>query len=115
MLLSVPVPDVDERPAAYADRLGRTYAASISDEHRKSLGQYMTPAAVAHFMAGLCRENAQKVLRILDPGAGAGILACALCEKLAVNSVKPAKIELVVYEVDDTLAGCLAAGRHCPR
>ena len=108
MQLSLLTPDVNEEPAAYADRLGRAYAASVSDEHRKRLGQYMTPIAVARFMAGLYREGAQMTLRILDPGAGAGVLSCAICEKLAANSNKPAKIKLVVYEIDAGLAACLA-------
>lgn len=106
--LPVPLPEPDESPVAYADRLGRAYAASVSDEHRKRLGQYMTPVAVARFMAGFYREDAQMALRILDPGAGGGVLSCAICEKLAANSTKPAKIELVAYEIDAGIADCLA-------
>lgn len=107
MSLLVPIPDTGESPTAYADRVGRWYAASASPEHKKRLGQYMTSATVARFMASLWEMPALTVLRILDPGAGAGVLSCALCERLATSPTKPAVLELVAYETDGDLADCL--------
>ena len=107
MSFFVPIPETGESPTIYAERVGRWYAASVSAEHKKRLGQYMTSADVARFMASLWDIPALAVLRILDPGAGAGILSCAICERLAASPQKTAMLELVAYETDDELADCL--------
>ncbi|MGA1874744.1 MAG: Eco57I restriction-modification methylase domain-containing protein [bacterium] len=96
-----PLPD--ERPAVYADRLGRWYITNISTSHKKEYGQFLTPVVVADFMAGLVTVRSGS-LRILDPGLGAGILSCALAEAAARWPVKPAHIELLAYELDPGLA-----------
>lgn len=58
-------------------------------------------------MAKLASEdNTEKTFRMLDPGAGIGILSCAVCEMLALNDdVKT--IEIDAYENDETLADLL--------
>ncbi len=89
----------NERPSLYADRVGEWYANQTSDDHKSEHGQYLTPPAVAEFMAGLVSASS-KTIRILDPGAGSGILSCALCEALAVCENKPEHIELEVYETE---------------
>ncbi|PKO23325.1 MAG: methyltransferase [Chloroflexi bacterium HGW-Chloroflexi-1] len=106
---SIPPPYADEPPTDYADRVGRWYAASVSANHKKRFGQYLTPAPVARFMAGLCEPPGLATLRVLDPGAGAGILACALCETLATRSPGVQEIELAAHETDPGLAECLVA------
>jgi adenine-specific DNA-methyltransferase len=104
-----------ERPAAYADRAGRWHAICVSDRHKKEQGQYFTPLEVADFMAALCRPLGASV-RVLDPGAGAGILSCALCESLAARPDRPARVEVVAYETDTQLAchleTCLAYAKR---
>jgi adenine-specific DNA-methyltransferase len=104
-----PEPHEDERPSAYADRVGRWYAALASEKHKKNLGQYLTPIEIAVFMARLCQAVDGRRLHILDPGAGAGILSCALCEALTEHSTKPEKIDLEAWEVDSELALHLGA------
>jgi adenine-specific DNA-methyltransferase len=99
-------PHEQEQPGAFADRLGQWYLSRASEAHRRKLGQYFTPVEVARFMARMYRPTTNR-LRVLDPGAGAGILACALCESLAAASKKIAEIELEAYETDDRLADCL--------
>jgi len=107
--LQLPKPEVGELPSAFADRIGRFYANLVLDEHKRSLGQYFTPLEVARFMAGLT-AFAKEGIRILDPAAGTGVLACALCEVLARQSEKPSVIVLEAYETDNLLAGYLEAG-----
>lgn len=97
-----PSPKKDERPTCYADRVGSWYSETKSVEHRKGEGLYLTPVAVADFMAGLIRVKGQ-VLRIIDPAAGAGILLCAAVETLIHQSNKTTRIELVAYETDSDL------------
>lgn len=104
----MPEPMQDERPAAYAERLGLWYAPHRTAEHKKQLGQYQTPLAVAYYMAGLFRASSSS-LRILDPGAGTGILSCALCEIIASVPSELREIDLVAYEIDPTIARCLGA------
>jgi adenine-specific DNA-methyltransferase len=99
-------PQKQERPSAYAERLGRSYAALTRTEHKRNLGQYFTPADVACFMARMYCSARQR-LRVLDPGAGAGALSCALCEWLASRQEKTCEVALDAYETDIALAGYL--------
>lgn len=96
------LPVREERPSAFADRVGQLYAGSRSDDHRKSHGLYLTPPAVAAFMAGMI--EARDTLRLLDPAAGAGVLICAAIEALADQARPPRVVEVVAYEIDAALA-----------
>jgi adenine-specific DNA-methyltransferase len=100
----IPTPDVDERPTVYADRVGRWYATLVSDDHKRRFGQYLTPVGVAMFMAMLYQSGVRQQFRMLDPGAGSGVLACALLEVLAFRKERPSSIELIAYEIDPELA-----------
>src|SRR5207248_1395165 len=42
-------------------------------------------------------------LRVLDAGAGSGVLTRALIEQLCNRKVRPASIDLTLYEIDSTL------------
>ena len=103
---SIPTPIEDERPTIYADRVGEWYVALKSDEHRKGHGLYLTPVLAADFMAKQIHVT-RKNLRVLDPAAGAGILACAAVEALISRPDKPEVIVLVAYEVDFKLIPAL--------
>ena len=98
-----PTPQRGERPAGFADRLGEWHVSGEPARRRKEQGLYLTPVAVADFMAQ--RLDAQgKHVRILDPAVGAGVLCCAAVEALVRRRPRPASIELVAYEVDPALA-----------
>ncbi len=109
----VPLPDDGERPTTYADRVGRWYASWTPSERKKHFGQYLTPVETAHFMAKFFEPRKQD-LRILDPGAGTGVLSCALLERLAASSHN-LSIELEAHETDldliDYLKTCLTYAR----
>ncbi|MBO4513771.1 MAG: SAM-dependent DNA methyltransferase, partial [Victivallales bacterium] len=50
---------------------------------RKSKGQFFTSLETARFMAGMFDLSlAPEIIRILDPGAGSGMLSAALVERL---------------------------------
>lgn len=91
------------RPTNQADRSGAAYANVVDADHRKSHGLYLTPVAVADFMAGQVTVTGD-VIRVLDPAAGAGILLCALVEALASRQKPPRRVDLVAYEIDPQLA-----------
>lgn len=99
---NMPVPLAGERPVAYADRVGEWYAAQRSDRQRKDHCLFLTPVAIADFMATRIKVNARKV-RVLDPAAGAGILCCAAVEELVSHHRNVGTIELVACEVDGGL------------
>ena len=101
-----PSPEKDERPTCYADRVGSWYSKRKPVDHRKNEGLYLTPVAVADFMAGLVSTKGH-VLRIIDPAAGVGILLCAAAETVIFRAHKTKQIELVAYEVDPALIGLL--------
>src|SRR5437870_5798995 len=91
------------RPSEDADRLAADYSASTSDIARRVFGQFFTPLSVARFMARLATSSIrQTTVRILEPGAGTGVLSAAVCEELP-SSVKAVHID--AYEIDDYLAG----------
>lgn len=97
-----PAPRIGERPSDFADRIGVWYAAQKTADQRKAFGLYLTPAAVARFMAERIRIMDQPV-RLLDPSAGAGILLCGAVEALAEQGQAPFRIQIVAYEVDHGL------------
>lgn len=101
-------PYEDERPVAYAERIGGCYAMRRTERQRKATGLFLTPAVVADFMARQVAAEG-KVVRIIDPAAGAGILCCAVAEALVFRRPKPCAIELVAYEVDNDLIAPLRA------
>ncbi len=70
-----------ELPSDFAARMSREVVDERSPIVRKELGQFFTPPSVARFMGRLGVE-ATKPRHVLDPGAGTGILAAAVCEAL---------------------------------
>ncbi len=51
-------------------------AANTDAQHKAQLGQFLTPASTARFMAGLFDNESGRICRLLD-GAGIGSLASA--------------------------------------
>lgn len=100
MALNLPQPLPDELPATYAHRIGQWHLSW--NMPNKALGQYFTPLATARFMAENLPLSGSSV-RLLDPCAGFGILACAVCEIIAGD------IWLEAFEIDDDLANYLDA------
>ena len=56
--------------------------AALDDGARADLGQFLTPIEVARLMAALPRLPRQGVLRVLDPGAGSGVLSAAVVDRV---------------------------------
>lgn len=81
------------------DTAQRIFSRATSRAERSSIGQFLTPAPIARFMASLF-ERTVAVARILDPGAGTGSLFAALTEQLLFRADRPTSIEIVAYETD---------------
>ena len=72
-------PSVDSAQHAYVNGIAATRA--LSKPEQKALGQYMTPPAIARFMARRAVQGLRvSTLRILEPAAGSGVLAVAAVE-----------------------------------
>jgi adenine-specific DNA-methyltransferase len=78
----------------------------LDARRRVLMGQFLTPASVARFMAEMV-EGRKPILRILDPGAGVGSLSAALVAVLCRRSWRPDAITLTAYEIDPVLIGYL--------
>lgn len=91
--------ELDSTPLLdFASELQQRYEASASPDERKQRGQFFTPHAVARFMAGLF-STVPKRFRVLDPGAGTGTLAVAVCERI-LRLRSPRNVQLLLYETD---------------
>ncbi|MDL2257225.1 Eco57I restriction-modification methylase domain-containing protein [Bacteroidales bacterium OttesenSCG-928-I14] len=95
-------PKENESPTNYADRLGESYTATVSQTFKKDNGQFFTPVEIAQFMGGLAEANKTQI-DILDPGCGTGILTCALVESVVKKNPQIEEINLVAYETDSNL------------
>jgi len=87
-----------ESPLEFAEKLQTEHQETIPSLDRKNIGQYFTPTEVARFMAGLFDQIPSEA-KILDPGAGAGILSAAISERV-LNSRKKHKLDFHLYEID---------------
>ena len=101
--LNVPVPTEGHGPLAYAEALGEAYLSSSGHNHRKNGGHYLTPAAMARFMAGHSPYS-ESHMRVLDPGNGTGILSAAVCEA-ASRSGRVKSLHVDAYEIEQSLSG----------
>src|SRR5882724_2217648 len=99
------LPEPNELPSSFADRMGIHYTSFVSQEHKKERGQFFTPTAIARLMASFVSYEADAV-RILDPGCGTAVLACALIEYLVNENEHLRRIDLIVYETDVSLISC---------
>ncbi|MBV8054084.1 MAG: N-6 DNA methylase, partial [Deltaproteobacteria bacterium] len=98
----------DDRPIHYADRAGAQVVSRKSADERKASGLYLTPVAIADFMAAQARSG-KSDMRILDPAAGSGTLLCAVVERMAYTGNRFRSAELTAYEIDPDLHETLVA------
>jgi adenine-specific DNA-methyltransferase len=99
--------DTDRR--ALSDRLPQ--------HSRKALGQFMTPANIAQFMASLFRPT-RSGIALLDAGAGMGSLLAACVDRLCQSASPVRQLAITAVEIDSLLAGRLrctldACSRRC--
>jgi adenine-specific DNA-methyltransferase len=97
----------DAMPDLLQQAVARQYryiqAKSLAD--RKRLGQVFTPPEIACFMASLLAPL-PRCCRLLDPGAGAGVLSVAVCEHVLRHGVR-CDLEIHAVETEAALASIL--------
>lgn len=84
------------------DQVRREASNLLDSQRRSDLGQYMTPSAIAAFMASLFSYNGQA--RLLDAGAGVGSLTSAFFDQALQ---KGTAVDAETWEIDNTLGGYL--------
>jgi len=107
--------------ASVVARTVRHIAATAAHD-RRAIAQVFTPASVARFMAARASRVGEE-FTFIDAGAGVGVLAASLCERIAAMP-KPRRVVAELYETDpnvlpvlrQTIAECrkslAAAGHH---
>lgn len=73
--------------------------AAMNPGDQAALGQYFTPHQAALIIAGLPRVPKTENIRILDPGAGSGMLTAALVDRIRTENPQ-AQIHVTAVEVD---------------
>jgi adenine-specific DNA-methyltransferase len=79
---------------------------TLKDQIKAELGQFMTPAPIATFMASIFPTPSSNKIYLLDPGAGVGSLTSAfLARTKEWNTVDEVRVD--AYEVDEAMLRCL--------
>ena len=107
---------IRERPHSYpsdelietVDEMRRSVSKHLERRSRALMGQFLTPAPVAVFMAEMF-EARKRILRVLDPGAGIGSLSAAFVAAMCRRARRPQAIALTAYEIDPKLTRHLEA------
>ena len=85
------------------DRIRVEVVAGLDAGRRSELGQFMTPASVARFMASLFPPSRLEICRLLEPGAGMGALATAFLERCIKRELRFEEVHVAAFEIDDAL------------
>lgn len=99
-----------------AERIRVTALAEIDPATQQSMGQFFTPARASALITSMPRLPSTGRLRVLDPGAGSGMLSAALVARVLAEQ-PDLSLDLVAVEHDpavlpylrETLAACAAA------
>jgi adenine-specific DNA-methyltransferase len=82
-------------------------ALGLDQVTQSARGQYFTPERAAALIAGLPRLPRTESWRVLDPGAGTGMLTAALVERVcAEGGVR--RVEVTAVECDESLIAALS-------
>lgn len=74
------------------------YLQFLNGGSRKQNGQFFTPTSIAKYMAKMVNSFPESI-KILDPGAGAGILSAAICDEI-IKCKKCKNVQIDLYEND---------------
>ncbi len=85
--------------------LSAGYRSDTGDAHKKSWGQFFTSPKIAAFMASLFDAPRGECVRILDPGAGTGVLGIAAVNDLLRRC--PGRVHLTAVEKEPGAARIL--------
>lgn len=84
------------------DEIRLAASSQLTPDRRADLGQFMTPSAIADFMASLF-EHWPADIKLLDPGAGIGSLTEAFVRQWSAKSPPKSRLDITAYEIDHLL------------
>ncbi len=87
----------------HVEQIRRDVSPKIDPTRKSQLGQFMTPASVAKFMAEMFPPSNVKTCRLLDAGAGLGALTSAFLDRWKSGGFEFSRVESTAHEVDDSL------------
>lgn len=94
----------------HADTVRLEVSPRLSVKRKSQLGQFMTPAAVARFMANMFPASTLQSCNLLDAGAGVGSLSCAFLDRWSAgDGFTFDQVEMQAYEIDTDLRDHLTA------
>jgi len=96
------------------EKLRLQFSRDTQATHKARLGQYLTPASTARFMASLFRPTESVHHRLLDPGAGIGSLSGAFLERCMAGASAIDCLHITAIEIDEGLREILAHGLSTP-
>ena len=85
------------------ERSRRRLSRETDAKKKARLGQYLTPARTAKFMAGMFMPTGKDHCGLLDAGAGIGTLSVAFLEQWLLESPIYRHIDVDAFEVDTSL------------
>ena len=88
---------------AYAEETRLAVSPKLNVKRKSALGQFMTPASVARFMAAMFPSSTLKTCKLLDAGAGLGALTSAFLDRWKSGGFAFSKVEATAHELDDEL------------
>ena len=81
----------------------RLNATQKLDENRRGeMGQFLTPAPVARFMASMFRVQ-DRSIQLLDAGAGVGSLSAAFVAEICRLKKRPKDLKIIAYEINPVM------------
>jgi Eco57I restriction-modification methylase len=89
------------------EEVRREATGKLDPKRRGALGQFMTPSAIADFMASMFRKWPEHI-DLLDPGAGIGSLTEAFARKFLERCGSSRGLSVRAYEIEPVLVGYLA-------
>jgi adenine-specific DNA-methyltransferase len=93
---------------AWVEDQRRATIPTLDPDTQRAHAQYFTPAPVAQLMAGMLSPR-RGSYRLLDPGAGIGVLAAQAVTHLIDRSDRLKSIHVTAYEIDAVLVARLKA------
>lgn len=94
---------LEDRRLAAVDTRRKEIGRATAREKKSLLGQFMTPAPIATFMASLLPAAGGNEVRLLDAGAGIGSLTSAVLERDVHGDLQAASLHVTAFELDEAL------------
>lgn len=103
--------EMRETITEFAAKQQRAFDAKTTESERRERGHFGTPPEIAEFMAGMFTDIPTGTVRVLDAGAGVGVLTAAICHRVSLEK-DCRQIVAELWENDAKLEPYLRATLH---